>query len=166
MEPYLTYLTIVVALIALALTAQAVILFLLYVKITPLLEDARELRWQIIDLYERFLPILRDAQETTTTIKEGARRVLGDIAGVSGDLRRKVAKVDRLTDRLAGRVRDALNGSALKKGLVAPLREATALLRGVKAGVGSISGRRNRGRYDRAYGPARTGRPDRPEQGL
>jgi hypothetical protein len=88
--------------------------------------------------------------------------VLEDIAGLSRDARRQMQKFDALTDELADRVRlqiirldqllsQALSnleraGTAVRENVVGPVREATAVIQGVKAAIDFLAARRERQR--------------------
>ncbi|HKZ52517.1 MAG TPA: DUF948 domain-containing protein [Candidatus Acidoferrales bacterium] len=159
METYLTYLTIFVGLTTLALVAQAVILVATYLRLAKLDEETRALRQK---LSEQAGPILRNVDELTLTARDKTRLILEDISALSYDARRQMEKLDRLTDELADRLRlqiirtdellsKALQnleeaGTAVKESVIGPVREAAAVVQGVKAAIDFLTARRERSR--------------------
>ncbi|MGH7829909.1 MAG: DUF948 domain-containing protein [Candidatus Binatia bacterium] len=150
METYLGYLTVFVALVAIALSAQAAVLYLAFTKLRLLMREAYELRREITDVYEHIIPILRNVEEVSATMKDGSRRLVGDISNLTRDVRWQVEKYDRFTDELANRLwrftRVFLyplgqTGAVVKKTVVRPVREATALLCGIKAALDFVAAR-------------------------
>lgn len=152
-----TYLTIFIGLVALSLVAQAAILVAAYFRVAKLDEETRALRRQIS---EQAGPILRNVDELTLTARDKSRVILEDLSAVSRDARRQMEKLDRLTDDVGDRLRlqviradqllsEALDnveeaGSTVKETVTGPVREAAAVVRGVKAAIEFLSARRNR----------------------
>jgi hypothetical protein len=151
------YLTIIIALVAVALLAQAAVLVLTYLRLAKLDEETKALRQKI---YQHSEPILQNVEEVTTTVRENSRLIFDDLSGLSHDARRQMEKVDHLTDELADRLRgqiirldQLLNlaldnleqaGSRVRDSVTGPVREAAAVLQGVKAAFDYFSARRAR----------------------
>ena len=136
-----TQLTIFVALTAIAVTLQAGVLVAIFLVVSRVEKDTRKLR----DALDRRIdPILDDVEQ------------------ISAGLRGQVGKFDRLTDVMDGRLRvqisrldslitDALDkvegaGGAVRENVAGPMREAAAVLQGVRAALASLSLRRSRRR--------------------
>lgn len=157
METYLTYLTVFIGLITLALVAQAVILVATYLRLAKLDEETRVLRQK---LSEQAGPILRNVDELTLTARDKTRLILEDVSALSYDARRQMEKLDRLTDEMADRLRlqiirtdellskalESLEeaGTTVKESVVGPVREAAAVVQGVKAAIDFLTARRGR----------------------
>ncbi len=136
-----TQLTIFVALTAIAVTLQAGVLVAIFLVVARVEKDTRKLR-DALD--KRIDPILDDVEQ------------------ISAGLRGQVGKFDRLTDVMDGRLRvqisrldslitDALDkvedaSGAVSENVAGPMREAAAVLQGVRAALASLSLRRSRRR--------------------
>lgn len=150
-----TQLTIFVALTAVAIFLQAGVLLALYLSVSRMEKDTRRVRKQ---LDERLDPILGNIHEITSTVRDNSRRLFDDLTNISSDARRQMAKFDILTDEVADRLRtqvvrlDALlgealdnveqAGSAVRDRVAGPMREAAAVLQGVKSALQKLGGRR------------------------
>jgi hypothetical protein len=161
-DTYLTYLTIFVGLTTLALLTQAAILVATYLRLAKLDQETRALREK---LNEQAGPILRNVDEITLNARDKGRVILEDLSALSRDARRQVEKLDRLTDELADRLRlqiiraDQLlsqavgdlekAGATVKENVVSPVREAAAVVQGVKAAIDFLGARRGRSRRHR-----------------
>lgn len=153
------YLTVFIGLTTVALLAQATILVLAYLRLKKIDQETQGLRRHV---REQAGPILRNVEEISLTVRENSRVILDDLSGLSHDARRQVEKLDRLTDEMADRLRlqiirlDELlsralgnleeAGTAVKQSVASPVREAAAVLQGVKAAIDFLGARRNRGR--------------------
>ncbi|MFQ5777889.1 MAG: DUF948 domain-containing protein [Terriglobia bacterium] len=154
-----TYLTIFIAVTALAVVIQAGILVGAYLRLAKLDEETKALRRQVS---EQMGPILRNVDDITLTVREKSREVFSDVTALTQDARRQVEKFDRLTDEVADRLRlqiirlDELltqamenieqAGSTVKESVVGPVKEATAVLQGVRAAIDFLGARRERTR--------------------
>lgn len=154
-----TYLTIFIAVTALAVVMQAGILVGAYLRLAKLDEETKPLRRQIS---EQIPPILRNVDDITVTVREKSRELLYDATALTQDARRQMEKFDRLTDEVADRLRlqiirlDELltqamenieqAGSTVKESVVGPVKEATAVLQGVRAAIDFLGARRDRTR--------------------
>jgi len=152
-----TYLTIFIAVTAAAVVLQSGILVALYLRLAKFDEETRALRRQ---LSERADPILRNVEDITLTLRDRGRVIAEDLSAMSYDARRQVQKFDRLTDELADRLRlqilridqlltQALEsleqaGTTVKENVVQPMREAAAVMRGVKAALEFLATRPER----------------------
>ena len=133
--------TIFVALTAIAVTLQACILVAIFLSVARVEKDTRKLR---------------------KTLDERVGPILDDVEQVAAGLRSQVDKFDRITDVMDGRLRvqisrldslitDALDkvegaGDAIGDNVAGPMREAAAVLQGVRAALASLSLRRSRRR--------------------
>ena len=134
-------LTLFVALTAIAVTLQAGVLVAIFIALARVEKDTRQLRRK---LDERIDPILDNVEQVT------------------GNLRRQVDKIDRMTDVVDGRLRvqiarldslltDALDkveeaGGTVRENVAGPMREAAAVLQGVRAALSNLGLRRSRRR--------------------
>lgn len=157
MDTYITLLAIFTGLLALAIVAQAVVIVLAYLRVAKLDEETKALRKQV---QEQTGPILRNVEDLSANVRDRSRVILEDASAISYDARRQMEKVDRLTDELADRIRlqiirtDELLSQALqnleeasstvKQNVVGPVREAAAVVQGIKAAIDFFGGRRNR----------------------
>lgn len=157
MESYVTWLTLFVGLTTLALVVQAAILLATYLRLAKLDQETRALRQQ---LREQAGPILRNVEEISVTVRDKSRLIADDITAITYDARRQLEKFDRLTDELADRLRaqilrtdellsQALTnleqaGAAVKENVVEPVREAAAVMQGIKAAIDFLTTRRER----------------------
>ena len=164
MDTYLTWLTVFVGLTTLALLAQAAILVATYLRLAKLDEETRALRNKV---NEQAGPILRNVEDITLTVRDKGRLIADDLTAISYDARRQMEKLDQLTDEVADRLRSQLDradqllslaldnleeaGTAVKENVVGPMREAAAVLAGVKAAVDYLGtrGRRGKGKTGR-----------------
>lgn len=146
-----------IALTAVALISQAVILVLTYLRLAKLDEETKALRRQVV---ERAGPILRNVEEVTLTVRENSRVIFDDLSALSYNARRQMDKFDRLSDELADRIRGQIvrvdqlltqtldnlqrAGTAVRENIVGPVQEAAAVIQGVKAAIDFLSARRGR----------------------
>lgn len=151
-----TLLTIFIGLTTAALLAQAVALVLAYLRLAKLDEETKATRQQ---LREQLGPILRNVEDTSITVRENSRVIFDDLSAMSYTARKQLDKVDRVTDELSERLRvqiiladelltQALDNlerasTAVKDNVVGPVREAAALVQGVKAAIEFLSARRS-----------------------
>jgi len=150
------YLTIFIGLTTAALVAQAVALVLAYLRLKKLDEETKATRQQ---LREQLGPILRNVEDTSVTVRENSRVIFDDLSAMSYTARKQLDKVDRVTDELSERLRvqiiradelltQALDNlerasTAVKENVVGPVREAAAVIQGVKAAIEFLNARRS-----------------------
>ena len=150
------YLTIFIGLTTAALVAQAVALALAYLRLKKLDEETKATRQQ---LREQLGPILRNVEDTSVTVRENSRVIFDDLSAMSYTARKQLDKVDRVTDELSERLRvqiiradelltQALDNlerasTAVKENVVGPVREAAAVIQGVKAAIEFLNARRS-----------------------
>jgi len=153
------YLKIFIVAASVAVILQAGILIATYLTVARVERQTRALRQH---LNEQSGPILRNLTDITLTVRENSRIVFDDLTALTGDARRQVEKFDRLTDEVADRLRHQIlrldelmtaaldnletAGSAVKDTVGGPMREAAAVIQGVKAAIDFISARRSRPR--------------------
>lgn len=153
------YLKVFIVAASVAVILQAGILIGAYLRLAKLDRDTRDLRRQ---LNEHSGPILRNLTDITLTVRENSRLIFDDLTALTLDARRQVEKFDRLTDEVADRLRTqilrlddlmtlTLNnlekaGSTVKDTVGGPVREAAAVIQGVKAAIEFINARRGRPR--------------------
>ncbi|HSC77263.1 MAG TPA: hypothetical protein VLB32_01765 [Candidatus Acidoferrales bacterium] len=149
------YLTIFIGLTTVALVAQATALVLAYVRLAKLDEETKATRQQ---LREQLGPILRNVEDTSITVRENSRVIFDDLSAMSYTARKQVDKFDRISDELADRLRlqiirvdelltvtlDNLEhaGTAVRENVIGPVKEAAAVIQGVKAAIDFINSRR------------------------
>jgi len=149
------YLTIFIGLTTAALVAQAAALVLAYLRLAKLDEETKATRQQ---LREQLVPILRNVEDTSITVRENSRVIFDDLSAMSYTARKQVDKFDRISDELADRLRlqiirvdelltvtlDNLEhaGTAVRENVIGPVKEAAAVIQGVKAAIDFISARR------------------------
>lgn len=133
--------TIFVALTAIAVSLQAGVLAAIYFSISRVEKDTRQVRRK---LDQRIDPILENLEQIT----ESARRQMNKLDRITDDvdnrLRTQVARLDRLISEALDKVEEA--GSSVRDNVAGPMREAAAVLQGVKAALASIGLRRARRR--------------------
>ncbi len=150
------YLTIFIGLTTAALVAQAAALVLAYLRLAKLDEETKATRQQ---LREQLVPILRNVEDTSITVRENSRVIFDDLSAMSYTARKQVDKFDRISDELADRLRlqiirvdelltvtlDNLEhaGTAVRENVIGPVKEAAAVIQGVKAAIDFISARRS-----------------------
>lgn len=153
------YLKLFIVVASVAIVMQASILIATYLRLAKLDRETEELRRQ---LREHVGPILRNLSDVTLTVRDNSRLIFDDVTAVTQDARRQMEKFDRLTDEMADRLRmqiirldelmtTALNslekaGGAVKETVGGPVREAAAVIQGVKAALDFINARRQRQR--------------------
>lgn len=149
------YLKVFIIAASAAIIIQAGLLVALYLSVARFERETRALRRE---LNEHTGPILRNLSDVTLTVRENSRIIFDDLAALSADARRQMQKFDHLTDDVADRLRaqilrvdelmtvalDGLEtaGSAVRDSVGGPMREAAAVIRGVKAAIDFISARR------------------------
>jgi len=152
METYIFYLTIFVALLALALVVQAVAIFFVYRMITNLVEEITGWRQAI---YQQTRQIMTNVEAFSAAVKESGQQVLANLSALSHDARRQVEKLDKtadaITDTVTGKiinqvarmdylVTSALDsieqvGTRVKRAAFQPVREVTALYAGFRTAL-------------------------------
>lgn len=153
------YLKIFIVAASVAVIIQAGILIATYLLVARFDRDTQSVRRQ---LNEQAGPILRNVSDITLTVRENSRLIFDDLTTLSQDARRQMEKFDRLTDEMADRLRvqilrldelmtltlDNLEkaGGTVKDTVGGPVREAAAVIQGVKAAIDFISARRSRSR--------------------
>ena len=134
-------LTLFVALTAIAVTLQAGVLVAIFLAISRVEKDTRQVRRK---LDERIDPILDNVEHLTAN----ARRQLEKVDRITDDmddrLRVQISRLDALITEALDKVEEA--GSSVRDSVAGPMREAAAVLQGVRAALASLSLRRSRRR--------------------
>jgi methyl-accepting chemotaxis protein len=148
-------LTVFVIVTSLAVVIQAAILFAMF-------QALRQLRQAVIRIdtriKENFHPFLRSITSVADAVREPVRVLLSNLADISGLLRQRSEAADAVAGELLDRFRaqalhaDELLTTTLEKaqaavdtverGVLAPVRELSALLAGVRRGLEFFLGRR------------------------
>jgi len=156
-------LTVFVIVTALAVVIQAAILFAMF-------QALRELREAVIrieaGIKEHFHPALRSISSFVAAARDPVAAILGNLADISGVLRERTRAADVVAAEVLERFRaEAVRadellivmmqklqraGDALERGVLAPARELSALLAGVRRGVEVFLRRQRRPAGERA----------------
>lgn len=156
-------LTAFVIVTSLAVVIQAAILFAMF-------QALRQLRQAVIRIdtriKENFHPLLRSITSVADAVREPVRVLLSNLADISGLLRQRSEAADAVAGELLDRFRvQALHADELltttleraqaavdtvERGVLAPIRELSALLAGVRRGLEFFVGRRRRPTGERA----------------
>jgi hypothetical protein len=150
-------LTAFVIVTSLAVVIQAAILFAMF-------QALRQLRQAVIRIdtriKENFHPLLRSITSVADAVREPVRVLLSNLADISGLLRQRSEAADAVAGELLDRFRaqalyvDELLTTTLERaqaavdtverGVLAPVRELSALLAGVRRGLEFFVGKRRR----------------------
>ena len=152
-------LTAFVALTALAFVAQAVILYGVYRAVQSAQREFQTLR---IDLKQRVDPLTQSITEIVSGTREPIRSLTTNLAEMSQILRQRTDYVDAVVADLADRSRVQImrvdqmvtdfvqkaqsTADVVERGIVAPIHEISAVIKGVRAGLEFLVGRRRASR--------------------
>ena len=136
-----TQMTIFVALTAIAVTLQAGILVAIFLSVARVEKDTRKLR-KTLD--ERVGPILDDVEQIAAGLRSQVDKIDRITDVMDGRLRVQISRLDSLITDALDKVEDA--GGAMRENVAGPMREAAAVLQGVRAALANLSLRRSRRR--------------------
>lgn len=141
-------LTLFIALTAVAILLQAGVLTAIYLSLARVEKDTRRVRKQ---LDQRIDPILNNLQEITDNARDlsiDARRQMDKFDKISEDvadrLRAQILRLDVLLSQALDQVEDA--GIHVRDRVSGPMREAAAVLEGLKAALTNLNLRKSRRR--------------------
>ena len=152
------WLVVFVGITAAALLLQALTLLGTYLTL-------RRMNRQLTDLLERFNdgldPLMDRLDDILKTVQANSRRILDDVGVIAATARGQAEKLDRVTDELTQRLRgqvvrldDLLSralgameaaGEKVERSLAGPMREAVAVVQGVRAALDFLAQRRREG---------------------
>lgn len=150
-----TLLTIFIIIAAAAIVLQALAMFGVYKAIRRIQGDVAGMR---ADINRRIDPLAESVTEIVTSSRDPLRSILGDLTDVARVAREGAGKVDGALDEILDRVRlqviridetitDVLEKvdkttSTVQRNIIGPVTEASALLKGVQAGLEFFISRR------------------------
>lgn len=158
-----TLLTVFVAVTAVAVVLQMAILAALYFstkktsarveaiakqveeKALPVLTMANEM---LTDAKPKFATILDNMTVTTTTVREQAERLNDTLSDIVDRTRLQVVRADELVSRTMDRVEETTE--AVHHVVLSPVRQLSAMMTGLMAGIGEYVGGRRVRRQERA----------------
>ncbi len=148
-------LTVFIAIAAAAIALQAAALWGIYRVAEQIQKEIRQSR---DNLREQFGPLAQSLTEILADSRQPLAAVTGNLAEASRVLRERVASIDSLAGELAERTRlemsrvdqaitDVLEKvdtttTLIQKSIVAPIAEISALVKGIRSGLGFLFSRR------------------------
>lgn len=153
MEPLLT---LFVALTALAVIVQAGILLSIYLlsrrvatQVEASASELRELTPALKVVTENLMNVSQDAVEIAGAARVQIERVDALIDEVGGTVGDQLKKVDDLSREITDRVNETVD--VVQSSIVRPVREVSALARGVTRGLEVLMSRKARSTVDQAH---------------
>ena len=150
-----TLLTIFIIIAAAAIVLQAFSMFGLYLSIRRIQGEVTDLR---ADVSRRIEPLAQSLTEIVGNSRDPLRSITADLAEVARVLRERTGSVDEVIDDLLDRFRlqvirvdqtitDVLEKvdkttATVQRNIIAPVSEASAVLKGVQAGLDFFLSRR------------------------
>jgi ABC-type transporter Mla subunit MlaD len=150
-----TLLTIFIIIAAAAMGLQAFSMFGLYMSIRRIHEEVKDLR---ADVSRRIEPLAQSLTEIVGNSRDPLRSITHDLAEIARVLRERTGSVDEVIDDLLDRFRlqvirvdqtitDVLEKvdkttATVQRNIIAPVSEASAVLKGVQAGLDFFLSRR------------------------
>ncbi len=154
-----TVLTIFIIIAAAAIVLQAFSMYGLYVSFRRIQEEVKELR---ADVSRRIDPLAQSLTDIVSNSRDPLRSITSDLAEVARVLRERTGRVDDVLDDLLDRFRlqvirvdqtisDVLEKvdkttTAVQRNIVTPVTEASAVLKGVQAGLDFFLSKRRESR--------------------
>lgn len=149
-------LTLFVALTALAVVLQAGVLVSIYLLSKRVAEqvessaaELRELAPSLRVVTRNLMTVSEDAVEIGNQARQQLERVDVLIGDVGRTLEGQLEKVDRLSREVSDRVNETVD--VVQTSILAPVREVSALARGVTRGFEVLMNRTNRNTVDQAH---------------
>jgi ABC-type transporter Mla subunit MlaD len=152
-----TVLTIFIIIAAAAIVLQAFSMFGLYMAIRRIQGEVSEIR---ADVNRRIEPLAESLEEIVGSSREPLRSITADLAEVARVLRERTGSVDEVIDDLLDRFRlqvirvdqtitDVLEKvdkttATVQRNIIGPVSEASAVLKGVQAGLDFFLSRRRK----------------------
>jgi len=159
------WLIVFVGLTALAVVLQAVVLAAIYVQLRRTDVGMKDLRQRYGD---RLDSLLHRADDILKTLQNNSHLIFTDLAAIAQSARDQTQKFDRLMNEFTDRARlqiirvdelitQALRaieeaGSSLNRSLTGPVREAAAIIQGVKTALDYLAHRRRPAKPDEHTG--------------
>lgn len=154
-----TLLTIFIIIAAVAIMLQAFAMLGLYIAIRRIQGEVTGIR---ADVSRRIDPLAQSLTEIVSNSQEPLRSITADLAEVARVLRERTGTVDEVLDDLLNRFRlqvirvdqtitDVLERvdkttATVQRNIIGPVSEASAILKGVQAGLDFFLSRRGQGR--------------------
>lgn len=139
-------LTLFIAITAVAILIQAGVLVAIYLSIARVEKDTRGVRKKIDERIDPILSNLQEITENARTLTLDAQRQMEKFDKLSDDvtdrLRAQVLRLDTLLSQAIDQIESA--GSNVRENVSGPMREAAAVLQGVKAALATLNLRRSR----------------------
>jgi methyl-accepting chemotaxis protein len=149
-------LTLFVALTALAVIVQAGILLSIYMlsrrvatQVEASASELRELTPALKVVTENLMNVSQDAVEIAGAARVQIERVDALISDVGGTVEDQLKKVDDLSREISARVNETVD--VVQTSIVRPVREVSALARGVTRGIEVLISRKGRNTVDQAF---------------
>jgi len=153
LEPLLT---LFVGLTAVAVVAQAIILLSIYLlsrrigeQVEASAAELRELTPSLKVVTRNLMAVSEDAVEIASAAREQIERVNSLVSEVGQTVEGQLEKVDRLSREVSERVNETVD--LVQNSIVRPVREVSALARGVTRGFEVLMNRRHRSTVDQAH---------------
>ena len=154
-----TVLTIFIIIAAAAIVLQAIAMFGLYMAVRRMQGEVKGIR---ADVNGRIDPLVQAATEIVDNAREPLRTITADLAAVSRVVRKRSGSVDEVLDDVLDRFRlqvirvdetisDVLEKvdkttSTVQRNIIGPVSEASAVLKGVQAGLDFFLSKRRESR--------------------
>jgi ABC-type transporter Mla subunit MlaD len=149
-------LTLFVGLTAFAVLLQAAILLSIYLLSRRVAEqveasaaELRELTPSLKVVTRNLMTVSEDAVEIAQAARQQIARVDALIGEVGQTVEGQLEKVDRLSREVTDRVNETVD--IVQNSIVRPVREVSALARGVTRGIEVLMNRKNRSPVDQAH---------------
>jgi methyl-accepting chemotaxis protein len=155
-----------VAIVAVAILMQAGILFAIFKALSRLNVEVREARQSFENTKEPLFSDLKSLIKQSVELVSNLNRMSGDFVKISSTARSQVEKFDGLVSETADMARqqvlrlDALVGSTIDQiehtsrvvqdSILAPVREVSAVIKGVKTGLEFLTSKRRPTTVDKA----------------
>ena len=150
-----TWLTIALILVALAVLMQAWTMIGIWLAVRKLLGQVEAIR---ADVKQRLDPLVQSLTEIVSSAREPLRGITTNLAEISKMLRERTSDVDALVAELVDKSRaqvirvDQLvsdlvkkvetTSDAVQRGVLAPMQEVSAVIKGMQAGLDFLFSRR------------------------
>lgn len=132
METYLAYLTVVTGVMTAALTAEAIIMFFIYRRLTKLADEV---------------------EKTVARLTDQSKNIMNQVAVLMDEINKQTKHYGQIGNEISSRVQHDVNGildglerfgTMVTRGAAAAVREARATVNGVLAALSHLGRSRNR----------------------